>query len=86
MTWCHRTFVLLVLLVFLGCGQSGPKQTLVFRATPLPGAASEIDLATTVEKVKARIAGTKVRKRTKVASVGLTQIEVIAYGATPEEL
>lgn len=83
---CHRILVLLFLVAFVGCGQSAPQQTLVFLATPLPGAAGAIDMDTTIKMVKTRIAETKIRKRTKVESAGAANLEVSVFGATPEEL
>lgn len=70
-----------------GCGSKGPRQTLHFKATPLPGANStEIDLATAKRIVTARVKAAKLRRAFDVDTAGLNQLEVSVFGANPEDL
>ena len=80
--------LLIALLWCGGCNQKlGPKHTLHFVATPLPGAKSaQIDLASAQRIVRGRVRGTGVRKQLEVTTSGLNQVIVTIYGAEQTEL
>ena len=80
-------FLLLFLcLVFSGCGKSGPKQTLIFKTSRLPGATGPIDMATTKRIVIARVRGAETGKSFRVTTSATDDVEVAVYGASERDL
>lgn len=89
-----RSLLLIFLLLFVSaCNkqiepkqpQIGPKQVLVFRATPLAGQNS-IDLDRTKQVITARMNAADLKCRFQVQQSGTEQFEVTTYGAAEHEL
>ena len=65
----------------------GPKQVLLFKATPQKGAkAGAIDLETTKRIISGRLSSAKLRTRCTVKPAGLNYLEVTTYGASEADL
>jgi preprotein translocase subunit SecD len=81
----RSTLLFLLVLSLAACNsQPEPKQVLVFKATPLPGATSA-DLAEAKRIVSGRLRAAKLKCQFQVKAAG-SQLEVIASGAKEADL
>src|SRR5689334_9260660 len=78
--------LLLASLFAAGCGNSGPKQTLVFKATRLPGATGSIEPVATKLVVQARVTGANTGKPFVVNVTPTDEVEVSVVGASERNL
>lgn len=79
-------FLALLALLLSACNsQRGPKQVLVFKATPLAGNKS-IELEEAKRVITGRLRTAELNCRFQVKEAGLSQLEVITFGADEADL